>query len=72
MTITAAVFVVCITSLLNCIDLPFVKEHHTFEDPDKCRIAVAEIIKNEQSYRIKNKYPYTVVMGKCVQWCEHC
>ena len=60
-----AIFVACQMNLVICVDLPFIKEYHTFDDPDKCRTAVVEIIKNEQAYRIKNNYPYPIIMGKC-------
>ena len=62
-----AIFVACQINLLICVYLPFIKEYHTFSDPDKCRTAVVEIVKTEQAYRIKNNYQYPTVMGKC-QW----
>ncbi|KKL05316.1 hypothetical protein LCGC14_2607220 [marine sediment metagenome] len=60
-----AIFVACQINLLICVDLPFIKEYHTFSDSDKCRTAVVEIIKAEQAYRIKNNNLYPIVMGKC-------
>lgn len=63
-----AIFVACQINLLICVDLPFIKEYHTFDDPDKCRTAVAEIIKKEQTYRIEHNNSYSIVMGKCVYY----
>jgi len=60
-----AIFVACQMNLLICVDLPFIEKYHTFGDPDKCRAAVIEIVKTEQAHRIKNNYPYPIVMGKC-------
>ena len=63
-----AIFVACQINLLICIDLPFLGKYHTFSDPDKCRTAVVEIVKAEQTYRIENNTPYPIVMGKCTYY----
>lgn len=63
-----AIFVACHISLLVCIDLPFIEKYHTFEDPDKCRSYVSTVVEHEQAFRIENKMPYPIVMGKCKYW----
>lgn len=60
-----AIFVACQINLLICVDLPFIKKYHTFDDPDDCRLYVAMVVKNEQAFRIENNYSYPIVMGKC-------
>lgn len=65
-----AIFVACSIDLLSCGDLPFIESQHVFSDPDICRATVIEISKKETEYRITNKYPKPIVMGKCKWWLD--
>lgn len=60
-----AIFVACQINLLICIDLPFLGKYHTFSNSNECRVAVIEIVKVEQAFRIKNNYQYPIIIGKC-------
>lgn len=60
-----AIFVACQINFLICVDLPFLKDKHTFENQNQCRIFVEHIVKIESSLRKKNNNLFPVVMGRC-------
>ncbi len=60
-----AVFVACQLNLLICFDLPFLRDKHLFEDTDKCRAYVEQVVEIKSDLRRMSNHPFPVVMGKC-------
>lgn len=66
----AAVIVICAPSFLDCLELPFIEEIHTFNTKKECETFLKSRMARERKYRLYVNDRYREVMGQCVLWSD--